>query len=214
MNKTFVYIDGFNLYYRALKRTRYKWLNLRQLCERILPPSEYDLKFIRYFTAKVKNPPNDPGQQSRQQIYFRALRTLPDLEIHYGSFLQNKAWLPDASNPINPDGSWNTIEVIKSEEKGSDVNLTTYLLLDGFRNLYDTAVLVTNDSDYEEPIRVVKNDIGKRVEVFCPAPHVNLRLSRVADKCDVTWRSTIRNCQFPHSLTDAKGTFHKPPKWN
>lgn len=34
--KTIVYVDGFNLYYGALKGTRYKWLNLWQLCHLLL----------------------------------------------------------------------------------------------------------------------------------------------------------------------------------
>jgi len=179
----------------------------------MFPSPDYDLRYIRYFTARVLNSPNDPGQQSRQQIYIRALRTLPDFEIHYGSFLQNRTRLPDASTPINPDGTWNLLDVLKSEEKGSDVNLTTYLLLDGFKDLYDTAVLITNDSDFAGPITVNKFDLGKRVEVFCPVRHANSRLIRVADKCEVAWKSTIKNCQFLPIMADKTGTFHKPPEW-
>ena len=41
------------------------------------------------------------------------------------------------------------------EEKGSDVNLATYLVADGFRDLYDTAVVVSNDSDLAEPLKLV-----------------------------------------------------------
>jgi hypothetical protein len=32
-----VYIDGFNLYYGALKRTPYKWLDLALLARTLLP---------------------------------------------------------------------------------------------------------------------------------------------------------------------------------
>jgi len=35
--RTYVYVDGFNLYYSALKNTPYKWLDLRALFARILP---------------------------------------------------------------------------------------------------------------------------------------------------------------------------------
>jgi len=46
--------------------------------------------------------------------------------------------------------------VDKTEEKGSDVNLATHLLHDGFRGMFEAAVLITNDSDLTEPVRVVR----------------------------------------------------------
>lgn len=212
-NRTYVYIDGFNLYYGALKRTKYKWLDVKKMCITLLPSPEYDLQHIRYFTAPVKSPPNDPLQHVRQEAYFRALKTISNLEIHFGSFLENKVKLPDATNPINPDGSWNTHEVRRSEEKGSDVNLATYLLVDGFRNRYDTAVVISNDSDFIEPIKVIKTELKKNVEVFSPYRRTSTKLRGIADKCQVIWRSTIRNCQFPPAMNDATGPFHKPPEW-
>lgn len=48
---TIVYIDGFNLYYGAVKGTRYKWLDLEALCRRLLPKD--NIAQIRYFTAQV-----------------------------------------------------------------------------------------------------------------------------------------------------------------
>ena len=35
--RTNVYIDGFNLYYRALRRTPYRWLDVRRLAQLLLP---------------------------------------------------------------------------------------------------------------------------------------------------------------------------------
>lgn len=56
-----VYIDGFNLYYGALKGTPYKWLNFHALCRRILQPHN-TLVQIKYFTARVKDRPGRSGQ--------------------------------------------------------------------------------------------------------------------------------------------------------
>ncbi len=50
--KTFLYIDGFNLYYSALKRTPHKWLDLKVVCQKILAP-HHDIVKIKYFTARV-----------------------------------------------------------------------------------------------------------------------------------------------------------------
>lgn len=45
------YIDGFNLYYRAIKSRypQYKWLDIQSFCESLLP--KHEVKRVRYFTA-------------------------------------------------------------------------------------------------------------------------------------------------------------------
>lgn len=58
--KTNIYVDGFNLYYGALKSTPYKWLNIVELCHQLLPKSQ--IHRIKYFTAHVNARPNDPDQ--------------------------------------------------------------------------------------------------------------------------------------------------------
>lgn len=50
--RTYVYIDGFNLYYRAVKNTPYKWLDLKKLCMHLINPKHNIIK-IKYFTAKI-----------------------------------------------------------------------------------------------------------------------------------------------------------------
>ena len=77
--KTIVNVDGFNLYYGAVKGTAYKWLNIKTLCQLLLPKNQ--IVRIKYFTALVTARPNDPDQPNRQQLLFRALQTIPELEI-------------------------------------------------------------------------------------------------------------------------------------
>ena len=50
--RTKVYVDGFNLYYGALKGTPFKWLNPVDLARRVLP-SEYVVDKLLYFTARL-----------------------------------------------------------------------------------------------------------------------------------------------------------------
>ena len=83
-----------------------------------------------YFTAHVKSLPNSPDAPARQQIYLRALRTLRNLEIIYGHFLSHHVRMPLANPGL---GQPKTVEVIKTEEKGSDVNLAIHLLHDPIR---------------------------------------------------------------------------------
>lgn len=52
--------------------------------------------------------------------------------------------MPLANPPI---AGHQTVEVIKTEEKGSDVNLATYLVSDAYEKDFEAAVVVTDDSD-------------------------------------------------------------------
>lgn len=205
---TVVYIDGFNLYYGALKGTPYKWLNVYALCQMLLP--KHNLIKIRYYTAKVSARPKDPSQPVRQQTYLRALETLPNLEIVYGQFLQSTIKMPLAHpQPNGPKFA----DVIKTEEKGSDVNIATHMVHDGHLGLYDTAVIVSNDSDLVEPVRIVRYQLDKNVGMLNPHEHPTRSL-----KQHMTFMKPIRSgvlaaAQFPSSLTDNTGIFHKPSNW-
>lgn len=158
-----VYIDAFNLYYGCVKNTPYRWLNLGLLCKRKFPNDQ--INHIKYFTALVSARPNDPDKPVRQQTFIRALETLPNLTVIYGSFLSHVIWMPLAY-PVS--GGPTYVQVIKTEEKGSDVNLATHLLNDGHLGLYEVAVVVSNDSDLAEPIRIVINQLGLPVGVLNP----------------------------------------------
>lgn len=80
-----IYIDGFNLYSGALKGTPYKWLNLKQLSDRLLPPNR-DAQKVKYFTARVFGAA-DADAPRRQQMYLNALSTVPEIQVFFGSFL-------------------------------------------------------------------------------------------------------------------------------
>jgi len=204
--KTFVYVDGFNLYYGALRKTQYKWLDLAQFCQRLLPNDI--VAEIKYFTAKVSGDRRSTDSPIRQQLYLRALNTLPNVTITFGHFLTHSVPMRvSSSNPIR----W--VKVDKTEEKGSDVNLATHLLRDGFKALYELAVIMSNDSDLREPVRIVRQDLNLPVGIINPHQIHSRELQEFA-----TFRKRIREAdlassQFPESLQDAKGTFKKPRGW-
>lgn len=205
---TNVYVDAFNLYYGCLKGTPYRWLDLGALCRRLLPNDE--IGSIRYFTATVSARPDNPGAPQRQQVYLRALATIPGLSIHYGHYLSHVTRMPLA-HP-RPGGA-RTVEVVKTEEKGSDVNLATYLLLDAFKGECKVAVVISNDSDLKLPIEVAQAELGLCVGVV--NPHPPARRSRALQP---TFFKQIRSSalaasQFPPMLRDARGEIRKPAPW-
>jgi uncharacterized LabA/DUF88 family protein len=204
---TSVYV-GFNLYYGALKDTPYRWLDLEALCRRLLPKDH--LVAIRYFTARVSARRGDPGQPLRQQAYLRALRTLPSVTLHFGHYLTHRVRMPLADPPLSGP---RTAAVLKTEEKGSDVNLATHLLLDAFRGRADTAVVVSNDSDLALPIRVVESELGIRVGIVNPHPaHRRSRALRATFFKQLR-PAALASCQFPPILHDEEGEIRKPREW-
>lgn len=110
-----------------------------------------------------------------------------------------------------------SVQVIKNEEKGSDVNLATHLVLDACRDAYDVAVLISNDSDLEEPLRIIKEEFGKIVglaaPILNPNRHLSNELRKRADFLKEIRGSALANSQFPELLTDGNGTFRRPPQW-
>ncbi len=206
--KANVYVDGFNLYYGCLRGTPYKWLNLEALIKRVFP--KYNINRIRYFTARIRAFPADPQKPARQQLLIRALLTIPCLSVHYGHFLSHVVRLPLANPPPNgPD----TADVIRTEEKGSDVNLATFLLVDAFAGDFDVAIVVSNDSDLCEPISFVTTKLRLPVGVLNPHKRPSQELLKIATFHRSIRRTTLAACQFPSSLHDSRGSFTKPPSW-
>jgi len=214
--KTMVYIDAFNLYYGALKRSQYRWLDLQKLMSNLYPA--HQIVGIKYFTARVNALPGNPDQPLRQQLYFRALKTLQSTSIIEGHYLSHPKRMPLAHPPASGP---RTVEVIFTEEKGSDVNLAAHLLFDGFKDAYDCAIVVSADSDLATPIEMVRKELGKTVNVQIPQliaanrqPRRSAKLQQVASQ----YRSGIRAgvlaaSQFPSTLTDSVGIFTKPASW-
>ena len=217
MIRTYVYVDGLNLYYGAVKRTEFKWLDPVKLAYQVLP-SGHTVERLKYFTASVSGA-RDTGAPRRQQIYLNALATLPGVEIHLGRFLPKAISrpllnLPVADREINarptvtiregahsvalsetedqilPVGHYpkrqtgsakrrersarpirNAViaKVHTLEEKGSDVNLAVHLLNDAWKDCFDVAAVVSNDTDLVEPIRMVAEERGKTVIAVCPS---------------------------------------------
>lgn len=205
-HRTIVYIDGFNLYYGALKRTPYRWLDLRALCRAMLPQD--NVVSINYYTALVRGRPGNPSAPNDQQIYLRALRTLPALSITLGHFLTHSVQM--SLSGVTPT---QRVWVDKTEEKGSDVNIAAHMVRDACTRICDVAVLISNDSDLAEPVRIVRQEFGLRVGILNPHQHHSVQLKQLATFLKRIRQSDLLASQFPVELRDRKGAFHKPASW-
>lgn len=206
MARVNVYIDGFNLYYGAVRRSPYKWLDLGALCHRMLPGDTVD--HVNYFTAIVSARPWDLDLPMRQQMYLRALRTIPNLSVVYGHFLTHPCRMVlTGTDPVKK------VWVDKTEEKGSDVNIAAHLLRDAYNNRFEVGVIVTNDSDLLEPVRIVRQELNLPVGILNPHQHHSNELRRHATFMKRIRQSDVAACQFPPTMRDGKGEFHKPASW-
>ena len=96
--KTRVYVDGFNLYYGAVKQTQFKWLDPVRL-SRLLLPTTCTIDKLLYFTARVSGKVDNEAP-ARQETYLKALRSLPETEMHFGNFLGKSSWRPLTNLPV------------------------------------------------------------------------------------------------------------------
>jgi len=218
--RTFVYVDGFNLYYRMLdKRPHLKWLNPKSLAEQLLR-SENRIQQVRYYTARVSGRTNPDGP-ARQQVYLDALETIPEVSIHMGTFISSikyaglvhpPSFRPDLTTPLGtpwPD----VVRVHKTEEKGSDVNLACHILLDAVRDKFDVAAVISNDSDLVEPIRIATQEFGKTVGLLSPVSNANPELKKVSSFIRHISTGHLASAQFPDQLETAVKTIRRPANW-
>ena len=105
--------------------------------------------------------------------------------------------------------------VWKTEEKGSDVNIATYLLLDAFKNQYDVAAVLSNDSDLIEPIRITRVHLGKPVGLLSPVEDPHEALKQAASFLKHVRPADVAGSRLPDPVTLADGTkVYKHRSWN
>lgn len=259
--RAYVYIDGFNLYY-AIKSTGCKWLNPKLLAQQLVPTAT--IQKVRYFTARVSGAV-DPGAPGRQQVLYNALATVPEVEIHFGTFLAKAQWRPvmllpvanrmvsdgNGSSSVLPAGSLSVdvdpnlsksrseslivgsygapgntppsakpdavkARVFAMEEKGSDVNLAVHLVNDAWAGNFDAALVISNDTDLVEPIRLVAQGLGKPVYLLTPPGKYGVAkpLANVATHQRHIRQSHLAASLFPDPVVAADGTLiSKPASW-
>jgi uncharacterized LabA/DUF88 family protein len=212
MKRTIIYVDGFNLYYGALKQTPYKWLDLKALFSRVLPPDQNKIVAIKYFTARVSGSLNDPHKAEHQDAYIRALEhTTPEFHAYFGQFTTH----PTRAKLVEPINGVRWADVWRTNEKGSDVNLAVHMVNDAWLNAYDCAFMVSRDSDLAEAICLVKTFHPRRAVGVCRMPKPDCptpkELMEHADFVKNIRNSALAASQFPNQIPGANIT--KPPDW-
>ncbi len=200
MERVIVYIDGFNLYFGLKTKAwkRYYWLNLQKLALNILKPGQNLIK-TKYFTSRVSGPPD---KVKRQGTFIEALEALDKFRIYYGHYLTNAVECKRCGN-IFP----------KPNEKMTDVNIAVEMLTDAFMDHFDTAVLISADSDLTAPVKKIRSLFSdKRVVVAFPPARFSFALKEVANASFVIGRKKFSVSVFPDEVLKPDGFILKRPE--
>jgi uncharacterized LabA/DUF88 family protein len=203
--RTIVYIDGYNLFY-GLKSKGWKhcyWLNIKALAESLVRPDQ-TLVAINYYTAMIRPTPQDPLKYKRHAIYIEAIRESGEVEVILGHYLEKKRRCRSCG------AVWQDFE-----EKMTDVNIASDLLADAYRDKYDTALLISADSDLYRPISTVRREFPKkRILVVFPPGRRSKQLDSVAHASYILGQQKLEKAQFPAHITKQDGyTITRPENW-
>ena len=197
--KVIVYIDGFNLYF-GLKEKKWKkfyWLNLKKLAKSLVK-KEQILVYTKYFTSRIKHPPD---KVKRQGTFIEALEVLSNFKIFYGQYQSHKKECSKCEN---------ITEI--SNEKMTDVNIAVEMLKDAYQNKFDTAILISADSDLSSPIITI-NELfpEKKVIIAFPPARFSFMLNQIANHSITIGRRKFEQSILPENITKKDGYVLKRP---
>lgn len=202
MVRVAVYVDGFNLYFGLHERygRKYLWLDLQALASSLLRPGQR-LQYVQYFTARVRN---DPAGEQRQSDYLDALSEHnPLLQIKDGRFQEKFRHCRQCGS------SWQVFE-----EKETDVNIAVELLGDAIQDRFESALLISADSDLCPAIKKTKSLFpAKRIIVAFPPNRQSGELKRVVDGFLFIGDDKVRRSQLPEQIVTSRGVVLQRPKY-
>lgn len=237
MDRVSFFVDGFNLYFSIIEASKkdrlgrnFKWLDLKEHLGRfLLMPDKEELADIYYFSAIYKwSSPHpirenyDPGKITRHVIYRKALEST-GVKTIFGKYFKHSVSCPyynkgacrlkKAILRLLCNGCRGTF--LRAEEKQTDVAIGVTMLKLATQDKYDTAILVSGDTDFIPVFKVIKELYPmKRLGILFPYNRANRYFLKVADFQRKTKLSHLADCRLPNNIQLPDGTFlYCPPEW-
>ena len=201
MNRVAIFIDGFNLYH-ALDANpayyKYKWLNLEKFAKCFIYPKDA-ISEIFYFTAYVTW---NPGKLVKHQIYVKALQ-LVGVKPIFGAFRMKDTVCRICHKAYQIP-----------EEKQTDVNIAIKLFQTATQDTWDTAIIISGDSDLIPAIEAVKNTFPtKKIGVVIPIGRRAEELKLVTDFHRKVKPKHLQTCQFDDIIKIDDTVLQRPASW-
>lgn len=220
-------------------RPGWKWLDLRRLTQAIVGAHSgwNGAQVIRvvYCTAPISGAGNHSGARD-QDVYLRALRASGSIdEIEKGRYINKVVSRPLATKgptgkPVITAATWPVmvqdandqpvtgarflVSVAHREEKGTDVNVASHLLLDLLYQRITAAVVISNDSDLAVPLARARELVPVGVVNPSPNPTAGALRGRPGDGVGGHWwyrltAGDLTAAQLPAQVA----TLTKPNGW-
>jgi len=97
----------------------------------------------------------------------------------------------------------------------TDVNIAVELLKDAYDNAFDTALIISADSDLTAPVETIRDRFNsKKVVIACPPDRQSKKLESVAHAYFHIGRKKFHDSLFPETITKPDGyVLRRPPSW-
>ena len=222
MLKTIIYVDGLNLYHGLLEGKSYEWIDPKKLYEkaasRRFKQEQHELNVVgvKYFMTPFKGKRELVEAQNRHRLALEA--QIKGFEYHPGEFRERNLKIRlDEELRKKYKITEKIMEIKKNVEKGTDVNIATHLLNDAWLGYFDRAVLITNDADLANPLKLIKEQkhfSAKKLILISTARKNTSTPAGLKSQVDFTYRidnKLLRSAQLPDHI---EGTnIRKPDIW-
>ena len=195
------FIDSFNMYHalRVKKYRKYKWLDYAKLCQCYVKKRD-EITRIQFFTAYI---PYSTEKLIRQRKLVRAQESR-GVEVVQGVYKKKNRYCRMCHEVYE---TW--------EEKQTDVNIAIELLKNAVQDRFDTAMIISGDSDLIPAIQAVKDAFPeKTVGVIIPIARGSKYLKKEADFYMKMTERHLSTSQLPDKVElDTGRVIQKPEKW-
>ena len=218
----------------------WRWLDVRGLAEALVAERRNwvgaTVDRLVYCTARVDAATN-PSAHADQDVYLKALVATSSVDwIEYGNYVARTRrsllavedpktrkpkvvtshWpvmIQDSAGSDVPDARF-MVNTLHLEEKGSDVNVASHLLIDVLNGTVDAAVVVSNDSDLALPVRTVRNHVPLGLVNPSGGYFAGDLVGKPGDGVGRHWGKKLESSDYyAHQLADPAGGLTKPSGW-
>jgi len=210
--RTTVFVDGLNFHYGVAKRFGERWVDPVALCRRVLDQRWHEITQVRFYTSLFVEGVPGSGDRAAQNAHLRAIGRDARFVLRLGHFKFRREM---ARLAMQADGQVSFAKVVGMREKGTDVNLAAELVHLAHLRAFESAVVVSNDSDLARAVEIVRTELGLPIGLINPQPRAQvLELHQAASFTRTIRRADVVAALLPPEIQlDDGDVIRRPPGW-